>query len=835
VAHHSSAAGSSAAGPVREGEHPLVFVFFAACLGVVVDRHVAIPTSIWCGTLVLALTIWLIVRRRGAITISALLILASVMAVAGLWHHDRWWLFSADEIARYARDLPAPACVRVVALEPPRTTPAEEASALCTMVRGEMTRLTVRLLSVRQAARWEPVSGRATLLVEGHLTDVLRGDVLEVAGTLARVRSPANPGEPDMAALRRQSRELVALYSGHPACVKVLQRGGACSLLRPLGQLRLWADGVFDQRIGAPQSALAAALLLGNRERLDRSIVQVFFVTGTIHLLSISGMHVSILASVFWLLIRLAWFPRGWMFALTCALAVAYAMLTGGEPPVVRATILIVVFCLARGMGRQSVIWNSLAAAGLITVALSPGEVFDVGTQLSFLAVAVLFSRWPALLSPRAPDPLRQLIEQSRPGWLRVMRAAGGGVRQLAVTSTMVWLVTLPLVTNRFHLVPLFGSVLTLLLWLPVAAALFSGLAVLIAEPVPLLANALGWVCDRSLVLTQGLTARFAAQSWGHMWVAGPPDSLVLAFYVALAITQFSAIRLPRRWWLALLAVWLATGLACGGTAARAWRSVCSQPLIVSFIAVGHGTSVLIEMPSGETVLYDAGRMGSPLSAVQPISSVLWSKGISHLDAIVLSHADVDHFNAVPDLLDRFSVGTVYVSPVMFRGDAAALPVLRAAIEGAHIPIEEVREGDKLVTRDGVRLDVLHPPPQGCRGGDNGNSIVLRLAFERHGILLPGDLEGDGLDELLAEAATVSDVLMAPHHGSRLSRPREVTAWASPTTVIISAGAASDVGRLLSDYEQCGADVRWTHRDGLIEIRIDPRGLKVQAWRDHNP
>jgi beta-lactamase superfamily II metal-dependent hydrolase len=76
---------------------------------------------------------------------------------------------------------------------------------------------------------------------------------------------------------------------------------------------------------------------------------------------------------------------------------------------------------------------------------------------------------------------------------------------------------------------------------------------------------------------------------------------------------------------------------------------------------------------------------------------------------------------------------------------------------------------------------------------------------------------------------------MAPHHGSRLSRPREVTAWASPTTVIISAGAASDVGRLLSDYEQCGADVRWTHRDGLIEIRIDPRGLKVQAWRDHNP
>ncbi len=337
-----------AAVPNRGGEHPLVFVFFAACLGVVADRHLAIPTRLWCGGLIFVLAVWLVARRRGAKTISAILILASVTAVAGLWHHDRWWLFSADEIARYARDLPAPVCVRVSALEPPRTSPAEAASALCTMARGEVTRLSVRLLALRQAARWELVSGRATLLVEGRLPGVLRGDVLEVAGTLARVRSPANPGEPDMAALRRQSRELVALYVGYPACVQVVQQGGACSLLRQLGRLRVWAEGVFDRRIGAPQSALAAALLVGSREQLDRSIVQAFFLTGTIHLLSISGMHVSILASVLWVVMRLAWFPRNWMLLLTCVLAVGYATLTGGEPPVVRATILIVVFCLAR-------------------------------------------------------------------------------------------------------------------------------------------------------------------------------------------------------------------------------------------------------------------------------------------------------------------------------------------------------------------------------------------------------------------------------------------------------------------------------------------------------
>ncbi len=213
------------------------------------------------------------------------------------------------------------------------------------------------------------------------------------------------------------------------------------------------------------------------------------------------------------------------------------------------------------------------------------------------------------------------------------LRVAGDGVGQLAVTSLVVWLVTLPLVANRFHLVPLFGALLTLLLWLPVAAALFSGLAVLVAEPVPLVADALGWTCGRALELTQSLTERFAAQPWGHVWVAGPSDRLVLVFYFALAILQFSALRLPRRWWLALLAAWLTLGVACGGSAARSLRSVWPQPLVVSFIAIGHGTSVLVEMPNGETMLYDAGRMGSALSAVQPISAVLWSKGISHLDA----------------------------------------------------------------------------------------------------------------------------------------------------------------------------------------------------------
>ena len=281
---------SAADRPVRAGEHPLVFVLLAACLGVALDRHLAIPPSVWGSCLPLLLALWLLVRRgrqRGA----AIFVLGSVAALAGLWHHDRWRLFPADEIGRYARDYPVPVCARVVALEPPRWSPAEQPTALCTMVQGEMTRMAVRVVALRQAAQWQPVSGRVVLLIDGSLSDILRGDTLEVAAMLVRARSAANPGEPSVAAMWRRNRQLALLHGGDPACVQRLATGTRWSVLRQLGRIRVWAECVLDQHIAAPQSALAAALLLGSRERLDRATVQEFFVSGTVHLLSISGSH----------------------------------------------------------------------------------------------------------------------------------------------------------------------------------------------------------------------------------------------------------------------------------------------------------------------------------------------------------------------------------------------------------------------------------------------------------------------------------------------------------------------------------------------------------------
>jgi competence protein ComEC len=531
-------------------------------------------------------------------------------------------------------------------------------------------------------------------------------------------------------------------------------------------------------------------------------------------------------------------------------------LITGARPPVVRAATLVVLYCMARGWNRSAYAWNALGAAGVVALAIRPAGLFDTGTQLSFLAVATLMAVWPLLRGTPPSTPLERLLAATRPLWLRCCWAVIGHAGRLLLVSAVVWLVSLPLVALRFHMIAPLGIALNVLLWLPLAAALLLALLTVISSPLPWIPGLCGLMCDTCLSLIELSTGQAARWSIAHVASAGAAGWWVTLFYVALAAWQFLPLPVPRRWWLALLGVWLTVAVAEGAAGRQLWHTAGRPPLRLSFIAVGHGTSVLVELPDGRVLLYDAGSMGRPSAAALPISSVLWARRVSHLDALVLSHADADHFNAVGQLLQRFSVGVVYVSPAMFQGQDPALQALRHAIRQAQVPLAHLTEGQLLQCGAGVRVEALHPPREDApesgdrmpatgtgdgappvrdpgrspRRSDNSQSIVLRIRCQALDCLLTGDLEGDGLDELLAEQPEPVGVLMAPHHGSLHSEPRRLVAWGAPQAVVISAGA--NVPRSVLDaYAAAGAAVFWTDRDGMIEVSSATTGIEIRSWR----
>jgi competence protein ComEC len=353
---------------------------------------------------------------------------------------------------------------------------------------------------------------------------------------------------------------------------------------------------------------------------------------------------------------------------------------------------------------------------------------------------------------------------------------------------------------------------------------------------IPGLALVAGPICSASLAGLVHVVNWAEALPGGHFWAPGPPLWWVIGFYLGMiAVMLWGRALVPPRWQVALACVWILAGL----TPLLARSMTRGDELRCSFVAVGHGTCVVLETPDGQTLLYDAGALGSPEFATQTVAGFLWDRGILRLDAIILSHADVDHFNAVPGLLERFGVGAVYVSPMMFdwfgaTGPSEAPDVLRHAIDQAGVPIHEIWSGDRLRVGgdgdDGVMLEVIHPPREGVIGRDNANSITLAVEYIGRRLLLPGDLETPGLEDVMAELPYDCDVLMAPHHGSRRSDPPGFAAWSSPEWVVISGGSDADPG-VRRTYRSAGAEVLNTGEVGAVDFYIQRDQIQVATWR----
>ena len=826
---------------------PLVVALLAFCVGILVDRYALFsrlggihpsPFACWWLTAMVCWCCWLVGWRRKWLAGAVPMLLLSVAATGGAWHHLQWHTFARADISRFADQHFRPACLKVLALESPSLLPAPPQSPYRAIPSQCRSRLWVRAVALRDGTGWSPVSGVCQLTVGGQLVKVSAGDRLRVFGQLQKTATPKNPGEFDFASHARAHRCLSRLVSNSPDCVKTLPASEVFSIGRWLDSVRASGEEQLRRYLNPHRVPLANAILLGQRDAVSRETVNRYITTGTVHLLVVSGLHLGILVLGLLGIKNLGLLPRRTALAVIVVLVVFYALVAGARPPVVRAAVLAVLICLAAGTGRRVVAVNSLAAAGLVVLAFNPSDLFGVGPQLSFLAVATLivFGSWFAdQQKQRAKDPVRRLVHASRPWPVRVAVQLVRWNGCLLLATLSVWLVALPLVMQQFHVVTPVAILISPFVWPLITAVLLSGFALFLCSLLlPPLAGLCGWVCDHAIFALESVIDFAEAVPGGHFWVMGPATWWTTGFYLGLLICVVVSSKkwLPLRWQLGAFCLWVTLGATLASFHCRT-----GGKLECGFVSVGHGGCVCLRMPSGATILYDAGSLGSPEYAAQTIATYLWETGIRRVDGIILSHADVDHFNAVPDLLRRFPVGAVYVSPVMFcavtnrRDDAPAPDQLRQLLAEHRIPVREVASGDRLTVGPGVQVEVMHPPPEGVVGSDNANSITLAIEFAGRRLLLPGDLEASGLETVIATPPYDCNLLLAPHHGSRHSDPARFAAWCTPEWVVISGGSHRGTEPTVAIYEQSGAEVFQTDQEGAIEVVVEPDGaIQVSCW-----
>jgi competence protein ComEC len=807
---------------------PLVVLLLAVSSGIVADRYLAWPLIVWSLLALGGLLVWWLAWRRGRDRGAVMVLLLAAASAGAIRHQAHWRLFSADELGLAAGERSQSICVQAIALSGPRLIPPPPPDVFSSIPSQPRTQVTVRVTRVRDAMQWRAASGRARLSIAGELPDISAGDRLHIFASFRRPSSPRNPGEFDFAIFRRNQRELFELHSRWPQCVRSIGQADGYGGWRWLYRVRRFCQDQLARYVQAPQSDLAAAVLLGARDELSRERAEDFFLTGTIHLLAISGLHIGILACGLWWLLRLLAVPRRGSLIAAAILIVAYAVLTEARPPVIRAAILVVAFCAARLSGRRGSIYNTLALAAVLLLIWNPTVLFQTGPQLSFLAVATIAAFGPLLMLPATEDPVRQLILRSRPWPWRVARVFWERAGQLIMVTTLIWLAAVPLLMHRFHLVSPIALVLNPVIWLPMSVALFAGFAVLtFGGFLSPLAGAAGWICHGSLALLEH-GVRWAKQTpWGYFWIPPPATWWVMGFYSLLALMMaVPRDRLRHRWRLTAVVVWLAVGcLTAFPGDSPAHR------LTATFVAVGHGACTIVELPDGRTLMFDAGGMGSSTSVVRAISSTLWARGITHLDAVIISHGDLDHYNAIPELIERFTVGSVYVPVGMLDHPNLPLRAFHQRLEERQIPIRQLRAGDRLAAGEDVDIEVWHPViPDATRSG-NADSLVLGIEYSGIRMLLTADIESPGLEDLLAEETSPWHIVTAPHHGGNLPQQIAFAHWARATWVIFSGADPERVQLAEAAYNQRGARSLHVARDGAVQVQIQAGRFQILHWQ----
>ena len=816
----------------RRRRCPAIVIVAIASLGILADRMYPVSLDAWLLLTAVSSSVWLIAFVTQQRWPSALCLLLGWFGLMGAWHHCRWNCRAENNIANSATSTPA--LVRVVGkvVQSPWIVHHPEASR-ASWQSPEHTILILESRSlVTDAAKSLAVSGTTRVSVDGAVAEVALGDLVEVTGTLALPSEPANPGDFNQRTFLRAQGIFAVVRSDHPDCVAIIGRERTTWdwLLVLRGKLRSRAEQLISNWLRSDTAPVAQAMLLGSRVQIDDETRRAFRESGMLHVLAISGMNVGLLWSWLWSLSR--WLGRSaetstWIVLIALPL---YAVVTDANPPIVRATVVADIVALGTLLGRTGSMGNSLALAGLSVLAWNPTDLFNTGAQLSFLAVFAILhtTNWLKLLQQETL--VKEDIGPLEDSFLRrSIRRMVRAIIEANIVGLAVWVMTSPLVASEFHLVSPIGSLLTVLLAVPVTLMFWIGYSFLLLGLV--WSSLFGWLGIPFDMMLRGFLWTVhagASLDLGHVYVPSPPVWWTIGFY---GLTLLPTLLIRNSRWVAAVSVragltWMVLGLA--------W-DLYREPqrgVTCTFSSVGHGLSVLIECPNGRTALYDAGGMVGGGSVARTISQALWTTGRSRLDAVVISHADGDHCNALPELSRIVVPGNLFVHRSFL--DWKQLPVAdaieRSASAGAKVRL--ISEGESLVLDPSVSLNILHPPNEFHSPKDNPNSIVLCIEYAGRRILLTGDLELEGLERLLRTPPVDTDVLLSPHHGSLKANPLDLARWATPEYLVVSTPEASAAERLAARYGP-ETQILTTATRGAIRCHISPDGqLQIVPFKN---
>jgi competence protein ComEC len=630
-------------------------------------------------------------------------------------------------------------------------------------------------------------------------SDYRYGDVLQVTGEL---ETPPQLDDFDYRGyLAHQEIYSVMVY---PA-IAIVERGNGARPLEWIYSVRERLSQALAAILPEPQASLAQGIILGIRGNIPQSVKDDFIRSGTAHLLAISGLHLAIVVGI---LLSLGIWLFGRRHYLYVWLALGgiwlYALITGMNPPVVRAAIMASLFLAAEFFGRQRSGIVALTFAAAIMVGVSPQVLQDASFQMSFAAMAGLIFIFP-LLQPRGRRVVSVVLGEGGKGV-----SAANFVADSFSVSVAALLAVWPLVAYYFGIVS-FAAPFATFCALPallgiILIGVFAAVLGIIFLP---LGYALGWLAWLFLSYLLLVADIFATIPLSFIEVSRIDGIIVWVYYLVLAgalwLTRHprlvsavadrakSALEriarlisgMPRKWViLPMLVLAVLFSLAAA--------TMPDSNLHVTFLDVGQGDAILIQRGS-QQVLVDGGPSPQAVSLGLGDKMPFWDRTI---ELVVLTHPHDDHVSGLIEILKRYQVRQVLYPALNF--ESGAYDEWLELVEEKDIECVTAHTGQRLDLGGGIIIEVLNPPTpllSGTESDIDNNGVVLRVSLGEASFLLTADIMWQAELELITQRANlVSTVLKVAHHGSDTSTTPEFLSAVSPQVAVISVGKDNEFG-----------------------------------------
>ncbi|MDH4227206.1 MAG: DNA internalization-related competence protein ComEC/Rec2 [Deltaproteobacteria bacterium] len=668
---------------------------------------------------------------------------------------------------------------------------------------------------------------KISLSYDGDSGSISRGDIVAFSSRLTLPRNFKTPGGFDYEWWSRRNGIDASAWTRGPGLRKIEDMRSPFAALDSFRTKR----AAFIDTLGLENAGIIKALTIGERAGVPSDVERAFRDTGTTHILSISGLHVGLVAAAsyfifLWLLKRsrrlmLEYNVVKLALLLSIFPVLFYGAVSGFSVPSERAVIMAVAALVAAGIGRFRDIYSAAALAALVILVFTPGALWDTSFQLSFAAVIALIVFVPRIMRPS----YEKAAESGYTLKSRVVLYAKG----MCVVSIVAWIATLPIISAVFHsFTPI--SVPANLVIVPLAGMLavpLSLLGVFFSLLYSPLAAVFFHSADILLTLSVRLADFLSSIPYSNMRVTGMSGVEIVLYYCLLAAVVFVTDRRRLAYYFAAIAAVFVFAVVY-----RHYAYVWPKDFTMTVLDVGQGESILLEFQdrgSGvKTMLIDAGGayVSSGFDAGERIvAPYLWSRGIKKLDYLVLTHPQQDHMGGMGFIAENFAP-----SEFWWSGPGRLDTLLENELGKRHVPVSVKNAASEPVYINGTRLEFISPEP-GYSGKDvNSASLVFRVNVNDVSFLFTGDIPAK-TEAALLKKNIKADVLKIAHHGSRNSSSEVFLNAVAPRFAAISAGYNNAFSfpaeETIESLKKRGIKILRTDIDGAFAVVVDGKAVRA--------